>query len=126
MPDPSADATCQRFLPIPRARKSYLEHAKAKGAQSSLFWIRLGERGMQRIMSKWGNQAFAFAGQSATPSSTVQSLTTQVAEGVTLGRKPKLTAHQRRKAIARRESGEVLTDIARSYNVSHSTISRLN
>jgi DNA invertase Pin-like site-specific DNA recombinase len=48
------------------------------------------------------------------------------ARGVVLGRKPKLTVHQRREAIARREAGEVLTDIARSYNVSHSTISRLS
>jgi DNA invertase Pin-like site-specific DNA recombinase len=47
------------------------------------------------------------------------------ARGVVLGRKPKLTIHQRREAIARREAGEVLTDIARSYAVSHSTISRL-
>src|SRR5207237_3144500 len=47
------------------------------------------------------------------------------ARGVKLGRKPKLTEHQRREAIRRREEGEVLTDIARSYNVSHSTISRL-
>src|SRR5205823_11684382 len=47
------------------------------------------------------------------------------ARGVILGRKPKLTGHQRREAIARREAGVVLTDIARSYNVSHSTISRL-
>jgi DNA invertase Pin-like site-specific DNA recombinase len=47
------------------------------------------------------------------------------ARGVILGRKPKLTSHQRKEAIARREAGEVLTDIARSYNVSHSTISRL-
>jgi IS30 family transposase len=47
-------------------------------------------------------------------------------EGVILGRKPKLTGHQRREALARREAGEVLTDIARSYNVSHSTISRLS
>jgi DNA invertase Pin-like site-specific DNA recombinase len=47
------------------------------------------------------------------------------ARGVRLGRTPKLTAHQRREALARREAGEVLTDIARSYNVSHSTISRL-
>jgi DNA invertase Pin-like site-specific DNA recombinase len=43
-----------------------------------------------------------------------------------LGCKPKLTRHQRKEAAARREAGEVLTDIARSYNVSHSTISRLN
>jgi hypothetical protein len=47
------------------------------------------------------------------------------ARGVVLGRKPKLTKHQQSEAIARREAGEVLTDIARSYNVSHSTISRL-
>jgi DNA invertase Pin-like site-specific DNA recombinase len=47
------------------------------------------------------------------------------ARGVIMGRRPKLTAHQRREAIARREAGEVLTHIARSYNVSHSTISRL-
>jgi DNA invertase Pin-like site-specific DNA recombinase len=48
-----------------------------------------------------------------------------MARGVIMGRRPKLTIHQRREAIARRESGEVLTDIARSFNVSHSTISRL-
>jgi DNA invertase Pin-like site-specific DNA recombinase len=47
------------------------------------------------------------------------------ARGVVMGRRPKLTGHQRREAIARREAGELLTDIARSYNVSHSTISRL-
>ncbi len=40
-------------------------------------------------------------------------------------RKPKLTAHQKREALARREAGEALTAIARSYDVSHSTISRL-
>jgi DNA invertase Pin-like site-specific DNA recombinase len=48
-----------------------------------------------------------------------------MARGVIMGRRPKLTIHQRREAIARREAGEVLTDIARSFNVSHSTISRL-
>jgi DNA invertase Pin-like site-specific DNA recombinase len=47
------------------------------------------------------------------------------ARGVAFGRKPKLTPHQRSEAIARRESGEALADIGRSYNVSHSTISRL-
>lgn len=47
------------------------------------------------------------------------------ARGVIMGRPPKLTPHQRREALARREAGEVLTDIARSYNISHSTISRL-
>jgi len=45
--------------------------------------------------------------------------------GVRLGRKPKLTAHQRREALARRDTGEPLAEIARSYDVHHSTISRL-
>src|ERR1700687_4910413 len=48
------------------------------------------------------------------------------ARGVIMGRRPKLTSHQRREALVRREAGEVLTEIARSYNVSHSTISRLS
>ena len=43
-----------------------------------------------------------------------------------MGRKPKLTLHQQREAIKRREAGELLTLIARSYNVAHSTISRLS
>jgi DNA invertase Pin-like site-specific DNA recombinase len=48
------------------------------------------------------------------------------AHGVLFGRARKLTPHQRREAIARRDAGaEMLTDIARSYNVSHSTIRRL-
>ena len=47
------------------------------------------------------------------------------ARGVRLGRKPKLTPHQQREAIKRRDAGETLADIARSYNVSHSTMSRL-
>src|SRR5438067_400618 len=47
------------------------------------------------------------------------------ARGVVLGRKPKLSTHQRQEALGRREAGEVLTDIAWTYNVSHSTISRL-
>ena len=47
------------------------------------------------------------------------------ARGVRFGRKLKLTPHQRQEALARREAGEPLVEIARSYNVSHSTISRL-
>jgi DNA invertase Pin-like site-specific DNA recombinase len=47
------------------------------------------------------------------------------ARGVKMGRKPKLTLHQQREAIERKARGEALTAIARSYNVSHSTISRL-
>ena len=47
------------------------------------------------------------------------------ARGVKLGRKPKLTPHQMREARERVEAGEQVRDIARTYNVTHSTISRL-
>jgi DNA invertase Pin-like site-specific DNA recombinase len=47
------------------------------------------------------------------------------AQGVHMGRPPKLTPHQRREAIARRDAGEALMDIARTYGVSHTTIGRL-
>ena len=49
-----------------------------------------------------------------------------VARGQKMGRPPKLTPHQRREAIKRRDrGGELLADIGRSYNVSGATISRL-
>jgi DNA invertase Pin-like site-specific DNA recombinase len=49
-----------------------------------------------------------------------------VANGVRLGRKPTLTPHQRREAIKRVNAArETLGEIARSYNVSRWTISRL-
>jgi DNA invertase Pin-like site-specific DNA recombinase len=47
------------------------------------------------------------------------------AAGVHMGRPTKLTRHQQREAIERRDAGETLTDIARTYGVSHTTIMRL-
>ncbi|MBR1301246.1 recombinase family protein [Bradyrhizobium sp. AUGA SZCCT0042] len=48
------------------------------------------------------------------------------ANGVHMGRKSKLTPHQRHEALARLAKGtETLSDIGRSYGVSHTTISRL-
>jgi DNA invertase Pin-like site-specific DNA recombinase len=48
------------------------------------------------------------------------------ARGVKMGRKPKLTDHQRQEAIRRRDTGEeTLAEIGRSYNVSGWTIARL-
>ena len=47
-------------------------------------------------------------------------------KGVKMGRKPKLTPHQKQEALRRRDRGEEsLADIGRSYNVSGWTISRL-
>src|SRR5271165_3409721 len=48
------------------------------------------------------------------------------ARGVKMGRPHKLTRHQQKEAIKRRDRGEEsLTEIGRSYNVSAATISRL-
>lgn len=47
------------------------------------------------------------------------------ARGVRLGRPPTLTHHQRLEALGRKAAGEAVREIARSYNVSAATISRL-
>ena len=48
-----------------------------------------------------------------------------MADGVKFGRPPKLTHHQRLEAVKRRDAGETVAEIARSYAVHHSAISRL-
>jgi DNA invertase Pin-like site-specific DNA recombinase len=47
------------------------------------------------------------------------------ARGVRFGRPLKFSRYQIEEAIARREAGEAMAHIGRSYGVSHSTISRL-
>lgn len=47
------------------------------------------------------------------------------AKGVKFGRKPTLTPHQQKEARQRIAAGETQRTVARSYNVSQSTISRL-
>ncbi len=47
------------------------------------------------------------------------------ARGVKFGRPTALTPHQRQEAIQRLASGEAQADVARSFNVSQATISRL-
>ena len=46
-------------------------------------------------------------------------------EGRKMGRPHKLTPHQQQEARRRRDQGESLSSIARSYNVHHATIGRL-
>jgi DNA invertase Pin-like site-specific DNA recombinase len=46
-------------------------------------------------------------------------------QGVKFGRKSKLTAHQQREVRARLAKGETQRSVARSYNASQATISRL-
>jgi len=47
------------------------------------------------------------------------------AQGVKFGRKPSLTPHQQREALKRLDGGETQRSVARSYDVSQATISRL-
>ena len=57
---------------------------------------------------------------------TGEGRTRAKARGVKMGRKPKLTDHQKAEALERRDAGkESLAEIGRSYNVSGWTISRL-
>lgn len=49
-----------------------------------------------------------------------------MANGVRFGRKPKLSAFQRQEALRRRAAGETLAEIAKSYAVDISMISRLS
>jgi hypothetical protein len=42
-----------------------------------------------------------------------------------MGRHPALNQNQQREALARTEAGDALTDIARTFGVSHTTIARL-
>ena len=50
---------------------------------------------------------------------------TTMANGVKFGRKRKLSDYQRAEAIKRRDAGETLAAIAKSYGVAISMISRL-
>src|SRR5260370_5423746 len=47
------------------------------------------------------------------------------ARGVHMGRHSALNQNQQREALARIEAGNALTDIARTFGVSHTTIARL-
>lgn len=56
---------------------------------------------------------------------TAEGRARAVAMGVRLGRRPKLDREQRREACARKVAGEGVASIAKDFNVSDSTISRL-
>jgi DNA invertase Pin-like site-specific DNA recombinase len=55
---------------------------------------------------------------------TAEGRTRAQARGIRFGRMPSLTPYQQAEAQRRREAGETLMEIARSMNVSHSTIAR--
>jgi hypothetical protein len=68
---------------------------------------------------------FLSAAQALIRARTGEGRARAVARGVKMGRKPKLTPHQKKEALRRRDQGEAVREIARTYNVHNSTISRL-
>jgi DNA invertase Pin-like site-specific DNA recombinase len=56
---------------------------------------------------------------------TAEGRSRATAQGKAMGRPPSLTPEQKKEAIRRRAQGETLAELARSYNVSRATISRL-
>ena len=58
-----------------------------------------------------------------TKPTSMRGVTTSL--GKRFGRRPKLTKHQAREVLKRVKAGEPMREIALSYNVDHSTISRL-
>ena len=85
-------------------------------------WADTNLRGLRLLTALEGIAAFERDVRSAR---TEAGQARAVARGVKLGRKPKLTPKQEQEALRRRKKGETLAMIAESYNVSHSTISRL-
>lgn len=85
-------------------------------------WADSNARGVKLLSMLEGIAAFERDVRSAR---TEAGQARAVARGVKLGRKPKLTPKQEQEALRRRKKGETLATIAESYNVSHSTISRL-
>ena len=85
-------------------------------------WAETAQRGGKLLTMLEGIAAFERDVRSAR---TEAGQARAVARGVKLGRKPKLTPKQEQEALRRRKKGETLATIAQTYNVSHSTISRL-
>jgi DNA invertase Pin-like site-specific DNA recombinase len=85
---------------------------------------------MVRIHSPSSGQSVSHAGQPKLErrrilERTERGRTDAKAKGVKFGRKPTLTPHQQREARERIAAGETQRSVARSYNVSQATISRL-
>lgn len=88
--------------------KPYLDLTTAIGRGLMALFSALAEDDRERIVRR-GKQGLAAAR----------------ARGVKLGRRPKLTEHQRVTALARLEAGDSARAIGRDMNVSHKTIGRL-
>jgi DNA invertase Pin-like site-specific DNA recombinase len=84
------------------------------------------EQGYRELCTRCLNAEMAHAlGLDLIRSRTGEGRARAKARGVKMGRKPKLTPHQHAEAIRRKDGGEAVREIARTFDVHHSTISRL-
>ena len=99
-------------------------HCYAGHSATSALWLCIIAR--SALSAYCGEPQYAEFEHDLIQARTTEGRERAKARGVKLGRPFKLTSHQHKEARGRRGKGEMLMDIARSYNVSHSTISRLS
>jgi DNA invertase Pin-like site-specific DNA recombinase len=97
--------------------------AKAQFRSLAEPWADTGTRTGRLMIAVLGG--LADVERDLTRTRTAEGRERAKARGQSLGPPFKLTPHQRNEAIRRRDRGETLSDIARSFNVRPSTISRL-
>ena len=81
--------------------------------------------GMARLMRGHSEVLLAVEREPDRRACTAEGRSRAKAQGKHMGRPPSLTPAQQKEAIRRRAQGATLDELARSYNVSRATISRL-
>jgi DNA invertase Pin-like site-specific DNA recombinase len=86
-------------------------------------WADTGTRAGRLMLAVLGN--LADVERDLIRTRTAEGRSRAKAQGKHMGRPPSLTPEQKKEAIRRRAQGATLEELARSYNVSRATISRL-
>ena len=131
---PSAAATITKLM-VSRRYAGYLRASTTKQGEKELGVEAKREALRRNLVSHHGDEIAEFADRWPTPRPRVErALIVQqtnevraraMADGTRFGRKPKLSKHQAREVLKRVAAGEPMRQIALSYNVDHSTITRL-
>src|ERR1700747_2860232 len=97
--------------------------AKAQFRSLAEPWADTGTRTGRLMIAVLGG--LADVERDLIPTRTAEGRSRAKAQGKAMGRPPSPTPEQKKEAIRRRAQGETLAELARSYNVSRATISRL-
>jgi Helix-turn-helix domain of resolvase len=102
--DPAATSPARHSIPSPQARRRHSIPIAPASCE------RLSPTAFERELTR---------------SRTGEGRERAKAGGVKMGRPAKVTPHQVKEALDRRDAGEPMRDVAKTYDVSHSTTSRL-